>query len=52
MDESAAEPASKGKTAGKIQSTGTGKTVPSVATTKGKTGGSSRGDIKNFFAKK
>jgi hypothetical protein len=35
-----------------MQSTGTGKAVPGAATTKGKTGGRSRGDIKNFFAKK
>jgi hypothetical protein len=52
MDEYAAEPASKGKTVGKMQSTGTGKTIPGAVTTKGKTGGSSRGDIKIFFAKK
>ncbi|KIM74243.1 hypothetical protein PILCRDRAFT_828402 [Piloderma croceum F 1598] len=49
-DESPAESASKGKAAGgKMQSTGMGKTAIS---TKGKTGGSSKGDIKNFFAKK
>ena len=46
--ESPGESASKGKPAGD-KSTGTGKAATS---TKGKTGGSSKGDIKNFFAKK
>jgi hypothetical protein len=46
--ESPGESALKGKAAGD-KSTGTGKAATG---TKGKTGGSSKGDIKNFFAKK